>query len=554
MNNLTPLHYASRHGHLDIVTYLSSTARCSLDVKDNQQQTPLHYACHFGYLNIVKFFVKGMDCDPEKRDEEMRTPLHIACKYRHNDIVHYLVHEQKCNPNAADINGRTPLHYACIWWHHIKYDHDKSVSHKVAEALLTDTRCDINKTTRNGDTALHLACKVDRLDIVRHLLSKPSLNPNAMNKHGQTPLQLASHLNVISELIDKGANPILSIMYKWRKCSEADIRRPVLQSWNPEKVRELTQSIKTPHDLFHWVTRNVTEDQATEVILIIIRHTYLNLNLLFRDGYNALHIACKENKPNIAKCLLSQGSCNPNEKTGFGNTPLSLCSRSNLSVAKELLQHHANPTTFLQSLICNLKNKIGYLLESIKYLTENARWEIDIALHLACEANQLEIVQFLLAERKCNPNSLNSAKRTPLQLTSDPEIIKALLRHGANPMDVYRYHRKILGTKQPLCPSVKVFIVGNPAVGKSTLTAALQKEPILKILFIATKVSDVDEKTAGVIPHEFESKMCGRITLYDFAGQREFYGSHAALLCNAIQSSPPIFVLVVKVNEENEMA
>ena len=550
MNNLTPLHYASRHGHLDITKYLSSIQGCSLEARDNHQQTPLHYACHFGHLDIVIFFVRIMGCDAETMDEEMRTPLHIACKYRHSEIVHYLVHEQKCNPNADDINKRTPLHYACIWWYHIKYDHDMSVSHKVAEELLTHIRCDINKTTRDGDTALHLACKVDRLDIVRHLLSKPSCNPNTMNKRGQTPLQLASHLNVIAELTSKGANPILSIMYKWHK-SESDVRTPFLQSWSPEQVRELTQSVKTPQDLLSWVIGKVTEDQALEVFLIIVRHTCLDLNVLFSDGYNALHIACKANKPNIVKCLLSQGNCNPNKKTSFGNTPLSLC--SSLPVAKQLLQHQAHPTTFLRSLICKVKKNGYYLLDSMKYLTENARWEMDIALQLACEANQPEIVRFLLAERKCNPNSVNSAKRTPLQLTSDPDVIKELLRYGANPMDVYRFHGKILGTKQPLCPSVKIFIVGNPAVGKSTLTAALQKEPFWEILSIARKVSGVDEKTAGVIPYEFESKKCGRITLYDFAGQREFYGSHAALLRNAIQSSPPIFLLVVNVNEENEM-
>ena len=58
----------------------------------------------------------------------------------------------------------------------------------------------------------------------------------------------------------------------------------------------------------------------------------------------------------------------------------------------------------------------------------------------------------------------------------------------------------------------------------------------------------MDEKTAGVIPYEFNSRRFGRITLYDFAGQREFYRSHAALLCNAIQFSPPIFLLVVNIS------
>ena len=243
MNNLTPLHFACRHGHLDVAKYLTAKQSCNLKAKDNQQQTPLHYACHFGHIDIVKFLVGVKGCSAEIRDEEMRTPLHFACRFRHSEIVHYLVHEQKCDPNAEDCKKRTPLHYACLWWWHVRYDVDMNVSHRVAEALLTDPRCDINKPTKDGETALHLACKVDRLDIVRHLLSKPNCNLNVRNTVGQTPLQLTSHLNIISELIDRGANPMLSIMHKWQK---NDVRIPCLKSWSAEQIRELAQSVKTP--------------------------------------------------------------------------------------------------------------------------------------------------------------------------------------------------------------------------------------------------------------------------------------------------------------------
>lgn len=37
-----------------------------------------------------------------------------------------------------------------------------------------------------------------------------------------------------------------------------------------------------------------------------------------------------------------------------------------------------------------MKKNSCYLFDSFKYLTENARWDVDIALHLACEASQLE--------------------------------------------------------------------------------------------------------------------------------------------------------------------
>ena len=135
--------------------------------------------------------------------------------------------------------------------------------------------------------------------------------------------------------------------------------------------------------------------------------------------------------------------------------------------------------------------------------------------------------------------------------------MRELIRHGANPRDVYKTHGKVLGkhsTKAPLQTPVKLFMVGNPSAGKSTLTKALQSEAfgLKRFTQRILKVSGVDEKTAGIVPHEYESKTYGRVTLYDFAGQREFYGSHAALLQNAIQTSTPIFLIVVDLSKSND--
>ena len=168
-----------------------------------------------------------------------------------------------------------------------------------------------------------------------------------------------------------------------------------------------------------------------------------------------------------------------------------------------------------------------------------------------------DITKLLLEEAKMDPNAKNNDGDTPLDLISDAGVIWELIRHGANPQDVYKTHGKVLGkrsSKQPLQTPVKLFMVGNPSAGKSTLTKALQSEAfgLKRITKRIVKVSGVDEKTAGIVPHEFESKTYGRVTLYDFAGQREFYGSHAALLQNAIQTSTPIFLLVVDLSKSND--
>ena len=60
----------------------------------------------------------------------------------------------------------------------------------------------------------------------------------------------------------------------------------------------------------------------------------------------------------------------------------------------------------------------------------------------------------------------------------------------------------------------------------------------------------MDKKTVGIVPHDVVSDILGRVTLYDFAGHREFYSGHAALLQTAIQSTPPIFVIVINLCED----
>ena len=66
------------------------------------------------------------------------------------------------------------------------------------------------------------------------------------------------------------------------------------------------------------------------------------------------------------------------------------------------------------------------------------------------------------------------------------------------------------------------------------------------------KVSSIDRNTIGIVPHDLKSEAFGRVTLYDFAGHREFYSGHAALLQTAIQSTPPIFLLVINLSEETD--
>jgi hypothetical protein len=63
--------------------------------------------------------------------------------------------------------------------------------------------------------------------------------------------------------------------------------------------------------------------------------------------------------------------------------------------------------------------------------------------------------------------------------------------------------------------------------------------------------SSVPLHTAGIVPSIHISKVYGRILFYDFAGDPEYYSSHAAILENLTSSNGDnLFIIVVNLTED----
>ena len=100
---------------------------------------------------------------------------------------------------------------------------------------------------------------------------------------------------------------------------------------------------------------------------------------------------------------------------------------------------------------------------------------------------------------------------------------------------------------------LKIFVVGNSGGGKSTLIKAVttERSKSFKNSFKAKNVkpSEVPPHTAGIVPLSFNSKHFGHAVLYDFAGQHEYYSSHAAVMENLVLPSPPLFLLLIDISK-----
>ena len=142
-----------------------------------------------------------------------------------------------------------------------------------------------------------------------------------------------------------------------------------------------------------------------------------------------------------------------------------------------------------------------------------------------------------------DPSPVNRAGRTPIELTTNYELIQAIS------------HFTKCKTKHSVQTYINLFVVGNPDTGKSTLVEAIRYEPNIFWRFVPKFlriVRNVPPHTAGIIPTTFRSKIFGNTVLYDLAGQIEYYTSHAAVIQTTVISTPPAFIIVVNMSESEE--
>ena len=515
---------------------------------DNQGNTALHIACQANKLALVSYLIEQVHYDPNVKNKMGNTALHIACQANKLAVVSYLIDQAHCDPNIRNEKGYLPLDMtanpqviSCLCQHnHIAVYSKTVVEWMNRDLLIFDaTMLLILKSlienhrfeTKDGSTLLHVLCthiifRANKEKFVDFLLTEGHCDPNCSDSNGKMPLQLTSSPRIMIKLLEHDAKMTADVVFK------------------------LTTSSKT-------------DFTVNEILSLSARKgAILCPNELNSDGYTALHLACKANNFTRVNILLSEAHCDPNVKRYHRSnreTPLYVTSDS--KIMTKLIEHGAKVTAdVVFKLITSNKmdSEINEIL-SLSIRKQAMLWNPNelnsdgyTALHLACKTNIPTRVNILLSEAHCDPNVKSNNEEVALQMTTNPDIIKDLIRHGAKTSIMYESYQYSLRTNKPVQPPVKVFIVGNPSVGKSTLTAALKKKIGIIARIFSGKVSGVDQKTVGIVPHDLESETFGRITLYDFAGHREFYSGHAALLQTAIQSTPPVFLLVVKICEDGD--
>lgn len=142
---VTLLHWAAINNRREIIQYLLTKGATVDAVGGELQSTPLHWATRQGHLEATVLLVRA-GADPSLRDAEGCACLHLAAQFGHTAVVAYLV-ARGVAPDAADAAGMTPLMWAC--W--------KVSAVDPARLLLTLGASPRPADRSHGNTALHWA-------------------------------------------------------------------------------------------------------------------------------------------------------------------------------------------------------------------------------------------------------------------------------------------------------------------------------------------------------------------------------------------------------------
>ena len=159
-NSVTPLHFASELGHLDIVRYLIQERNCDVECRDRENDTPLHEAAKNGRLDIVQYLIIEKGCDPMCRGRCNCTPLLSACLEGQLDVVKYLMEDVKVDPSCRDETDKTPLHCAALCGHL-----------PIVKLLVEDYLCDPGVRDKEGMTPIDWAERNSHTQVTSYLSS-----------------------------------------------------------------------------------------------------------------------------------------------------------------------------------------------------------------------------------------------------------------------------------------------------------------------------------------------------------------------------------------------
>ncbi|XP_033102256.1 ankyrin-3-like isoform X2 [Anneissia japonica] len=240
-------------------------------------------------------------------------------------------------------------------------------------------------------------------------------------------------------------------------------------------------------------------------------------------GQTPLHVAAMYNRTKTIEFLIDNGA-NPNSKDKNESTALQL--------SIEMQKTYSSRT---------LLKKDG-----VDFQTENTKG--NTLLHTAAENGSADLCKVLVKEKNVNIKKLNKAKGETLlnvaRQYGNKEVIK-YLKQLIEEIDM----SALIVDKNKKFNQVKLFVCGSENVGKTTLIKSLESKDAL--LFRTHNDGGVHDPTPGIDIKMCDFPVAGIFSVWDFAGQPEFYLTHPLFM----DAHNAITILVYKnITEERQQS
>ena len=556
-NNNTPLHVAALGGKKEVALFLINEVGCDINVKGYKGRSLLHSACIGGDVSLVQTLIRDHKADINVRDNQNDTPLNVAAFCGKKEVTLFLINEMGCDINVKGKFGRSLLHDAC---------NGGNVS--LVQTLIRDHKADINARDDENNTPLHVAAFCGKKEVTLFLINEMGCDINVKGKFGRSLLHDACN----------GGN--VSLVQTLIRDHKADINARDDENNTPLHVAAFSGK--------------------KEVTLFLINEMGCDINVKGKFGRSLLHDACNGGNVSLVQTLIRDHKADINARDDENDTPLSvaaLCGEKKVALF------------LINEVGCDINIK-GYKGQSLLHIAckggnvslvqtlirdhkadINVRdHEKDTPLHVAALAGKEEVI-LLLLDKFTSPLVLDNDGNTPLHISSalgHTKCVEVLLQKnapilirnnsGKTPKDLAKGDAKLLineymkqnrdktlvdyhGMQERAKKKysgaqhiIRLFIIGNPGAGKSSLVESLKREGFLKSRSRVSE-STVPPHTAGIVPSIYTSKHYGRVQFYDFAGDPEYYSSHAAILENLASSSKgdDIFILVTDLREDDSV-
>lgn len=300
----TLLHYAARHGQLDIVKYLHELG-VNVEVYNNDYKRPLHEAASMEHLDCVKYLLQeGAKVDSLKKADW--TPLMMACTRRSLCVIEELLFHG-ADVNLKNKDGWSPFHIAC-----------REGSPAVVLLLLQHSETAWTTESKTGRTPLHTAAMHGCEDVLKILLERCDYSPDHADSCGVTPFM---------DALRNGHISAARLLLKEHKASPTAVDRLGAQPVHQVAVTGQNQALVF---LVKELKVNVNE-RATNLQLTALHYaakeghtsTILTLELLGADlhlqdakGRTALHMASIGQHAEAVSALLTLGLKNSPDSSG----------------------------------------------------------------------------------------------------------------------------------------------------------------------------------------------------------------------------------------------